>query len=124
MYGYENQSIATNWRWRRQGDVTIVPRALYGEGYNWMGSDRFVEKGSFVRLKSASVSYFMPQKTCKRIGVKDMKLYVTGYNLITWTKYTGQDPDVPIPASPSELPKDYSKTPPSFRITLGTNITF
>ncbi len=124
MYGYENQSIATNWRWRRQGDSTVVPRALYGEGYNWMGSDRFVENGSFIRLKSASLSYYMPADLSRRIGVKDVKVYITGYNLVTWTNYTGQDPDVPIPSSPSELPKDYSKTPPSIRITLGTNITF
>ena len=89
-----------------------------------MGSDRFVETGSFVRLKSTSFTYFMPEKICRRLGVKGMKLYLTGYNLLTWTKYTGQDPDVPIPSNPSELPKDYSKTPPSFRITLGTNITF
>jgi len=124
MYGYENQSIATNWRWRRQGDQTIVPRALYGEGYNWMGSDRFVEDGSFVRLRSASLSYFMPKKFSNRIGVKDMKVFVMGYNLFTWTTYTGQDPDVPIPSNPTELPKDYSRTPPGLRITMGTNITF
>jgi TonB-linked SusC/RagA family outer membrane protein len=124
MYGYENQSIATNWRWRRQGDQTIVPRALYGEGYNWMGSDRFVEDGSFVRLRSASLSYFMPKKLCERLNVKDMKIFVMGYNLFTWTKYTGQDPDVPIPSNPTQLPKDYSRTPPGMRLTIGTNITF
>jgi TonB-linked SusC/RagA family outer membrane protein len=124
MYGYENQSIATNWRWRRQGDETIVPRALFGQGYNWMGSDRFVEDGSFLRLRTASVSYMLPAGLTKRLGVKDMRVYAMGYNLFTWTKYTGQDPDVPIPSNPSELPKDYSRTPPSFRITLGTNITF
>jgi len=124
MYGYENQSIATNWRWRRQGDQTMVPRALFGEGYNWMGSDRFVEDGSFVRLRSASLSYMLPQSACRKIGVKEMRLFVMGYNIFTWTRYTGQDPDVPIPSNPSDLPKDYSRTPPSFRITLGTNITF
>jgi len=124
MYGYENQSIATNWRWRRQGDQTIVPRALFGEGYNWMGSDRFVEDGSFVRLRSASFSYMLPKSACDKIGVKDMRLFVMGYNIYTWTRYSGQDPDVPIPSNPTELPKDYSRTPPSFRITLGVNITF
>jgi TonB-linked SusC/RagA family outer membrane protein len=124
MYGYENQSIATNWRWRRQGDETIVPRALYGEGYNWMGSDRFVEEGSFVRLKSTSLSYYMPKEISKKMGIKDAKIYIMGYNLLTWTNYTGQDPDVPIPSNPSSLAKDYSKTPPSLRITLGANITF
>lgn len=124
MYGYENQSIATNWRWRRQGDQTVVPRALHGEGYNWMGSDRFVEDGSFVRLRSASISYVVPKSVCKRIGLNEMRLFLMGYNIYTWTNYSGQDPDVPIPFHPSELPKDFSRTPPSFRITLGTNISF
>ena len=53
-----------------------------------------------------------------------MKLYVTGYNLYTWTNYSGQDPDVAPPSKPDELPKDFSRTPPGLRITLGVNITF
>ena len=53
---HENQSLATNWRWRRDGDETNVPRALITEGYNWLGSDRFVEDGSHIRLKTVSLN--------------------------------------------------------------------
>jgi len=124
MYGYDNQSTATNWRWRTEGQETDMPRALYGEGYNWLGSTRFVEDGSFVRLKSASITYDLPKEWIKKFNIKDCKMYITGYNLYTWTNYSGQDPEVGLPNRPDELPKDYSRTPPSTRYTLGLSLTF
>jgi len=124
MYNFDNQSTATNWRWRSEGDVTDMPRALYGEGYNWMGSSRFVESGSFVRLKSASLTYDLPKSYIKKINLNEVRIYLTGYNIHTWTRYSGQDPEVGFPTSPDELPKDYSRTPPSIRYTLGVTVTF
>ncbi len=124
MYGYDNQSLATNWRWRRAGDITDMPRALYNEGYNWLGSDRFVEDGSHIRLKSLSLSYTLSKKVCNWLRVKDAKFFVTGYNLYTWTKYSGQDPDVAPPSRPDSLPKDNSRTPPSTKYMFGLNLTF
>ncbi|MFA9388982.1 MAG: SusC/RagA family TonB-linked outer membrane protein [Prolixibacteraceae bacterium] len=124
MYNHDNQSQAVNWRWRREGDETHIPRALYNKGYNWLGSDRFVEDGSFLRFKTLSLSYIFPKSTCKKLGLSNLKVYSTAYNLFTWTNYSGQDPDVSPPSRPDELPKDYSKTPPSRRIMLGINVTF
>ncbi len=68
MYNYDNQSKATNWRWRREGDVTDMPRALYNEGFNWLGSDRFVEDGSYLSLKTLSLSYILPQSVSRGSG--------------------------------------------------------
>ena len=124
MYRHDNQSKSTNWRWRREGDITHMPRALYNKGYNWLGSDRFVEDGSFLRLKTVSLSYVFPKKVCDKMNIKGLKTYATAYNLFTWTNYSGQDPDVSPPAKPDELPKDYSRTPPSRRIMLGVNVSF
>jgi len=124
MYNYDNQSLATDWRWRRAGDVTEMPRALYQKGYNWLGSDRFVEDGSYLRLKTLSLSYIVKPEVCKWLRVKDMKIYGTAYNLFTWTNYLGQDPDVAPPSNPSVLPKDQSRTPPSKKIMFGVNLTF
>lgn len=124
MYNYDNQSMATNWRWRRAGDITDMPRALYNEGYNWLGSDRFVEDGSHVRLKSLSLTYMMPKNACDWLRVSEMKLYATGYNLYTWTKYSGQDPDVAPPSRPDSLPKDNSRTPPAMKFMFGLNVIF
>jgi len=124
MYGYDNQSKATNWRWRSEGDETDMPRALYNYGYNWLGSSRFVEDGTFIRFKSASISYDFPKETAKKLKFNDIKVYLTGYNLYTWTRYTGQDPEVGLPSNPKILPKDYSRTPPTMRYTLGISLTF
>ena len=124
MYNYDNQSLATNWRWRREGDETDIPRALYNEGYNWLGSDRFVEDGSYIRLKTISLSYILPQRAVEKIRLKEMRFFATAYNLFTWTNYSGQDPDVAPPSKPDVLPKDISKTPPSRRFMVGINIKF
>jgi hypothetical protein len=124
MYGYDNQSKATNWRWRREGDVTEMPKALYNRGFNWLGSDRFVEDGSYLRLKTISLSYMVKPSICKMLKVKDIKVYSTIYNLYTWTSYSGQDPDVAPPNRPDVLPKDLSRTPPSKRLMFGVNVTF
>ncbi len=124
MYNYDNQSLATNWRWRREGDETDMPRALYNKGYNWLGSDRFVEDGSYLRLKSLSLSYVFSKKVTEWLNVSDMKFFATAYNLYTWTNYSGQDPDVAPPSRPDSLPKDYSKTPPGRKYMFGLNLTF
>jgi len=124
MYNYDNQSLATNWRWRREGDVTDIPRALYNEGFNWLGSDRFVEDGSYLRIKTISLSYILPPQVISKLRLREMRVFVTGYNLYTWTNYSGQDPDVAPPSRPDVLPKDYSKTPPSKRFMFGINIKF
>ncbi len=124
MYNYDNQSLATNWRWRRDGDITDMPRALYNEGYNWLGSDRFVEDGSHIRLKTISLTYNMGDRICNWLHVNEMKLYTTAYNLYTWTSYSGQDPDVAPPSRPDRLPVDNSRTPPATKIMFGLNVIF
>jgi TonB-linked SusC/RagA family outer membrane protein len=124
MYNYDNQSEATNWRWRREGDITDMPRALYNTGYNWLGSDRFVEDGSHIRLKTVSLTYQVRPAVCQKLKISDLKFFGTAYNLYTWTNYSGQDPDVAPPSRPDSLPKDYSKTPPSKKFMFGLNLIF
>jgi TonB-linked SusC/RagA family outer membrane protein len=124
MYNFENQSKATDWRWRREGDITDVPRALYNKGYNWLGSDRFVEDGSYVRLKSVSLTYVFDKKVSDWLRLGDFKVFATAYNLFTLTNYSGQDPDVAPPTRPDRLPVDNSKTPPARRFMFGVNLSF
>ena len=124
MYGSSNQSTAVLRRWKNEGDDTDIPRALYEQGYNYLGSDRFVEDVSFVRLKSLTVNYAFPKKICNRLGINALSIFATGYNLFTWTNYTGQDPEVTIPSTPTKLATDGATTPVSRRYTLGLNLTF
>lgn len=121
MYGIDNQSTAVLRRWRNEGDQTDIPRALYNEGYNCLGSDRFVEDASYLRLKTLSLTYRMPKKITNRWGINNADIYVTGYNLFTWTKYTGQDPEV---KSSNTLSKDNATTPCSIQFTCGINLSF
>lgn len=124
MYGRDNQSTATLRRWRNEGDDTDIPRALYNYGYNYLGSDRFVNDASFVRLKTLTMNYNMPKSLVNKLGLKNMSVFVTGYDLITWTKYKGQDPEVKMPSATNALVYDESGTPISKRFAIGINLQF
>ncbi len=124
MYGYSNQSTAVLKRWRNEGDDTDIPRALWSYGYNYLGSDRFVEDCSFLRLKTLSLNYSLPTSFCKKLGTNSISLFVTGYDLFTWTNYTGQDPEVSLPSKISELAEDRAQTPRSKRVSGGITINF
>ena len=125
MYGTNNQSTAVLHRWRAEGDDTDIPRALYGMGYNYLGSDRFVENATFVRLKTLSLSWNVSKKLLKKLnwGVTRANLFVTGYDLFTWTGYKGQDPEVSLPAA-TKLVEDNATTPVSKRFAFGVTLNF
>lgn len=122
MYSNNNQSIAVNWRWRKEGDVTEMPRALYQYGYNWLGSDRFVEDGSFLRLKYITITYSFERELCQKMRLSNINLYLTLNNIVTFTKYTGVDPEI----SPNGLgiAEDRSNTPRSQYFTFGVTVGF
>jgi TonB-linked SusC/RagA family outer membrane protein len=120
MYNDDNQSIAVNWRWRKDGDDTKIPRALYQKGYNWLGSDRFVEDGSFLRFKYLTFNYAVPSATLKPLGIDKVNVYLTFNNLYVFTKYTGVDPEVGYGSF--GVSSDNAKTPRSKDFTLGLSI--
>ena len=120
MYTTDNQSIATNWRWRKDGDETEMPRALYQAGYNWLASDRFVESGSFLRLKQLTFNYNFDKNLIKKAHLDNLMLSLTLNNLLTLTKYSGADPEV----SPNSIgvAEDNNRTPRSRYFTFGVTI--
>ncbi|MFT3824942.1 MAG: SusC/RagA family TonB-linked outer membrane protein [Chitinophagaceae bacterium] len=125
MYSYNNQSTEVLKRWRQEGDVTNVPRALYNTGYNWLGSSRYVEDASFLRFRTVTLRYTFTPASLQKMGVKTMSAYITAENLYTWTRYTGQDPEVSVQGSdPFRVAKDNSMTPPVKTITLGLTASF
>ncbi|MBC7845779.1 MAG: SusC/RagA family TonB-linked outer membrane protein [Flavobacterium sp.] len=124
MSGYSNQSTAVLARWRNPGDVTDMPRAVFGSGYNWLGSDRYVEDASFLRLRSVTFRYNLGKNMLKKLNVDDLTFYVTGDNLYTWTNYRGQNPEVSAKTGPFELAIDNASTPPTKRFTLGVSTRF
>ncbi len=91
MSGFENQTKATLNRWTYNTQVTDMPKLSYGDPQgNSRFSDRWIEDGSFIRLKQVTLSYKFPLKSNK---IKDFQLFVKGNNLITLTDYLGRDPD-------------------------------
>ncbi len=124
MYGTDNQSLSVLRRWRSPGDDTDIPRALWQYGYNYLGSDRFVEDCSFLRLKTISLSYGLPKNFCRKIKVNTINAFVTAYDLLTWTNYTGQDPEVTLPSRVTDIAMDRAQTPPGKRISGGLIINF
>ncbi|WP_300602140.1 TonB-dependent receptor [Niabella sp.] len=80
--------------WTPENPNTNTPRALYASTLNSRGDiDRWLESGSFARLKLISLSYDLPKEWLSRIGFTNAQLSVSGQNLITITKYTGLDPE-------------------------------
>ncbi|MFD2036835.1 SusC/RagA family TonB-linked outer membrane protein [Belliella marina] len=124
MRGTGNQSTAVLRRWRHEGDDTEIPRALFGEGYNYLGSDRFVEDGSFVRLKMISLKYTLPKNILDKFKMERMDIFMTVQDVFTWTKYTGQDPEVPLSSNIYMLSVDNASTPRPRRYALGINLNF
>lgn len=124
MYNEDNQSKSVLRRWRNEGDDTDIPRALYRYGYNYLGSDRFVEDCSFVRLKTLSLTYKLPKRICEKFHASGLSIFVTGYDLFTFTDYKGQDPEVSLPSKLTELSEDKSSTPRSRRFAAGFTLNF
>ena len=122
MYGTQNQCASVTYRWRKDGDVTAIPRALYGTGYNYQVSSRFVEDGSFLRLNNLQISYSVPKTTLKKYGLNTLTAYVTMNNLFCWTRYTGIDPE--ISAGTYTPASDGATTPRARMITASLNFGF
>jgi TonB-linked SusC/RagA family outer membrane protein len=126
VFAYNNVSTDALNRWREQGDVTDYPRPIRTDPlrneYNRV-SDRWVEDGSFLRLKNVSLSYDVPKNLLKRFKINGLRFYVTGENLITWTHYTAYDPEVSS-YSGLKLGVDDGSYPQSRTYIFGLNVQF
>jgi TonB-dependent starch-binding outer membrane protein SusC len=94
MKDSRNQSADILNRWRNPGDVTDMPGVSIASNDNTAISTRFLEDGSYLRFKTITLAYRISPKLLEKIGINDASIYVSGQNLITFTKYTGFDPEV------------------------------
>ena len=123
MSGNDNQSQAVNYRWRKNGDDTTIPRALFGTNqYNTLVSDRFVEDGSYLRMGYAQLNYTINKKHLKWIGLNRISIYASANNPFIITKYSGVDPD--IAQAGYDPAMDNAQTPRSRSYTLGLTVDF
>jgi hypothetical protein len=124
MSSFNNQSIAVNWRWRKEGDITEIPRAVYGGGsaYNYLGSDRFVEDASYLRLSYVQLSYSFEREWLKKLGLSSLTFYASADNVCFWTKYSGLDPEVSNGGD--GIAYDWSTTPRPRSYTISVSVGF
>jgi len=123
MTGNDNQSQAVNYRWRKEGDNTTIPRAMYGNSnYNTLVSDRFVEDGTYLRMGYIQLSYTLRKKYLTWIGLNRINLYLSVNNPFVLTKYSGVDPD--ITAGGYDPAIDNAQTPRSRSYTFSASVEF
>ena len=124
MIGNDNQSQAVNYRWRKEGDQTSIPRAMHGDNsqFNTLVSDRFVEDGSYLRMSYAQLSYAIKKKYLKWIGLNRISFYASINNPFVITKYSGVDPDISNVGYDPAI--DNLQTPRSRSYTLGVTVDF
>ena len=126
MFDSKNQSTAVLRRWTPQNPNTDIPRAVGGGNmYNVRNSTRFLEDGSYVRLKSITLSYRLIDKPSRKTGIQRLSVYLTGNNLLTFTGYSGFDPEVNAYGNSAvEAGIDYGTYPQSRSLMLGLNVEF
>lgn len=120
MRGFENQTPAVVNRWQADGQVTGIPRAVWGDpAANSRFSDRWIEDGSYLRLRTASVSYDLPIKTT---FLRSVTIYGIANNVFTLTKYLGYDPEFSAAANPFARGVDTGLEPQFRSVQLGIRV--
>lgn len=115
-----NQSLAMVNRWRADGQVTDIPRAVWGDpAGNARFSDRWIEDGSYLRLRTLSLTYSLP---LKRGAIKYVKISAAGNNVFTLTHYLGYDPEFSASGSLFTQGIDVGLEPQFRTIQLGVRI--
>ncbi len=121
MSNFYNQTTETQNRWGSQSQNGTIPGASMGDPTgNTVFSDRWIEDGSYLRLKNLSVSYTLPSSA--RL-YQHATIYLTGTNLITFTRYEGYDPEVYYENSPFQMGIDYGKIPQVRTFLLGLRLS-
>jgi TonB-linked SusC/RagA family outer membrane protein len=114
-----NQTTETLNRWQQEGDMTDIPRAVFNDpNKNTRASDRWIEDGSYLRIKNIILGYNLPNRWIKRWGMQQARVYCSGTNIYTLTNYKGVDPEVGTDGIDNGL------YPVTRTFSLGVNITF
>jgi hypothetical protein len=111
-------------RWQKPGDITNVPReTAYGLSYTIDQNSRFLEDGSFIRLKSLNIGYTIPRSLTSKLKVETVRLYFVGTNLLLATKYTGPDPEANVTGIQTVQGLDLGTPPQPRTVQFGLNVT-
>ncbi|MNI38652.1 TonB dependent receptor [compost metagenome] len=135
MWEPRNQSATVLNRWSPTNKNSTIPRPDLNtteDNYNTKISSRFVEKGSYLRLKSLTLGYTIPKQVLEKWKINKLRFYVTGENLLTFTKYSGLDPEVSMYSATNQEAVssnmspgiDFGTSPQARTFIVGLNLTF
>lgn len=124
---------AANWgmttemrrRWKQPGDITDIPKPLTAAGLNGSDNSRYLSDGSYMRLKNITLAYDIPASIVSKAKLRSARIYASGMNLLTFTKYNGADPEVSVFANTNTAQgTDFLTFPQSKMYQFGINIGF
>ncbi|MEZ4898767.1 MAG: TonB-dependent receptor [Saprospiraceae bacterium] len=110
-------------RWTGEGTSNSEPRVTNG-GHNYEFSERFIEDGSFIRMRTVQLGYTLPEAVAERIKFSNIRVYASGTNLLTWTKFSGYTPEITNAASIISVGIDMGVYPIAKVITVGVDASF
>lgn len=129
VYLEEGRSTSTNQyatfadRWTMDNQNGLYPRVKSSNNVSWI-SDRFVEDGSYLRLRNVNLGYSLPVNLTKKLYISRIRVYFSAQNLWTLTKYSGQDPTVSVSSSARTPGYDYSAYPIPRTFVFGAQVSF
>lgn len=114
-----NQTTETLDRWTGPQTSQTMPRAVFNDpNKNTRPSNRFIEDGSYLRVKNVVLGYTLPEAWLERVNMKKARVYISGTNLLTLTRYKGFDPEVGVNGV------DLSTYPVTRTVSAGINVSF
>lgn len=115
----QNQTTKVLDRWTGEGTSNSVPRAIYSDpNQNVRHSNRFIEDGSYLRVKNLTLGYTLPKSISQKAYLSMARFYISCQNLLTLTKYSGFDPEVNVSGV------DLSTYPVTRTLSMGVNVKF
>ncbi|MBT1707593.1 TonB-dependent receptor [Fulvivirgaceae bacterium PWU5] len=128
LQGGDNQLEDVTRRWRKPGDITDIPRATSDPVKaveNKRTSSRFIEDGSYLRIKNVTLGYTLPSDLTNKVRLSSLRVYAGVQNLFTFTRYTGLDPEVNYSGNDTQVVgTDFFTFPQARTVTFGVNLKF
>lgn len=119
---FDNQDRSQLRRWQKPGDITDVPRAELVAGNGTEDSTRYLKSTDYIRLKNLTLGYNVPKKYTDVARISSARVYLSGFNLLTFTDYDGYDPESRSDAG--GVGQVFYSAPAAKTIAIGVNLSF
>lgn len=125
---FDNQTADQLNRWQQPGDITNVPQARLFSTNGQQPSTRYLDETDFIRLRNLTLGYTIPKDITQKFHIDRLRVYFSGFNLLTFTDYIGYDPESTADFNDSlsdiQVGEDFYSAPPAKTYTIGLNIDF